>query len=72
MRSVTQKDMCGCGIACLACVLNVSYDAAILLLKNGKKFAKFKGFTCQEMVRALEKGNIIYKYQYISRGNKNQ
>ena len=67
-KSVAQKDLSGCGAACVAWILDISYDSALLLFKNGRKYAKFRGFTCKEIEQALQKRNLRYQHRYI--GNK--
>ncbi len=53
MKSITQKDPYGCGIACLAFYLNISYTEGYTLIPNAKKKAKRTGFSVQELTTAL-------------------
>lgn len=59
--SVTQKHGAGCAVACVAWVLNISYDAALKLFSR-PKHAIDRGFLCREIVSALNKGGYHYAY----------
>jgi hypothetical protein len=62
--SVTQKHGAGYAVACVAWVLNVSYDAALKLFSRPKQ-AIGRGSLCREMVSDLTP-NTRRKYVYIN------
>lgn len=65
MKPTKQKDQLGCAVACVAFRLNISYANSLLLFGRGKKKIRNKGFLCREVVKALEKRGLNYKYNYI-------
>lgn len=84
MKLITQKHPSGCGIACVAYALEISYDDALALFQNGLKRAKNEGFYCHDILKALDdnycyfyvtgkKRHLIYKPNtivYIKRSKK--
>ena len=64
MKNTTQRNKFGCGIACAASVLDLSYQQAKKLFTNSKQAKNF-GFLCKEIVTALKKKGFIYEYKYI-------
>ena len=64
MKPVTQEDGLGCGLACVASLLNENY-------KNTKKYFKEndlkKGLYCRDIVKVLEKAGKKYEYRYIKK-----
>lgn len=69
MKSVTQRDPFGCGIACAAFVSRLSYKNAKKLFNN-KKNAKIKGYYCQDIVNALKRKKLTYGYCYAKDSKK--
>ena len=69
MRAVTQEDLMGCGIACVASVLGKSYKSAKKLFA-GPGHALSRGYYCREIVEALEEGRKKYKSAKISDKNR--
>lgn len=65
MKPIVQEDPLGCGVACMAAVLGVSYQESLNLFKNGQKKAIEIGFFCKEIVVALKKKGLVYEYRYI-------
>lgn len=65
MKLIAQEDHLGCGAACVAAVLGVSYQESLDLFKNGQKKAVEVGFLCKELVIALKKKGLEYEYRYI-------
>ncbi len=65
MNPVKQEDSFGCGVACVASILNISYQKALSLFKNGERKAKETGFYCREIVEVLGRGGLKYDYKYI-------
>lgn len=60
-QPVTQKQGAGCAVACVAYILNISYDAALKLFKKPKQ-AIDRGFLCSEIIDALQKKGMDYSY----------
>jgi hypothetical protein len=58
---ITQKHGAGCAVACVAYILNISYDAALKLFSKPKQ-AIDHGFFCSEIVNALQKKGSTYTY----------
>jgi len=67
--SVTQKHGAGCAVACVACILNISYDAALKFFSRPKQ-AIDRGFLCREIVSALRKSGHHYVYCKAIDSNK--
>ncbi len=65
MKAIKHEDPHGCSVACIASVTGITYQEALRLFPNGKEKADKTGFYCREIVSALEKKNIRYKYGYI-------
>lgn len=65
MKPIRQEDLMGCGVACTAFVLSISYKEALGLFPNGKRKAKTVGFLCEDIVYTLRKHNPKYQYKYI-------
>lgn len=63
MKSTTQKDALGCGIACVAMVVGKSYADAKKSFPNSTK-----SLLCKDLLKALKKSGIDSQYKYI--GNK--
>lgn len=71
MKSITQEDLCGCSIACVAFILGIKYANAKRLFADGEK-AKDKGFYCREIVSALKRKGLQYNFKYIKSYLKNK
>ncbi len=65
--SVVQEDSMGCGVACVAYLLNVSYGQALRLF--GHTSGSVRGYYCPEICKALAKGGLSYGWQKISPKN---
>ena len=65
-KSVVQRDSMGCGIACVACVCDISYDKAKSLFKFPEN-ANTKGYTIKAINEALASYGLKYKSKYIGR-----
>lgn len=64
-KLVTQKHSLGCGVACLASLLDQEYDTIILLLQDNNICAIEKGLYCKDIVRLLRQigyDNVTFKY----------
>ena len=66
---IVQLDRYGCGVACVAFVMNVSYGEARLLF-NAEKVEKARTY-CFDITRALSEKNIVYKYSKLTNDNIN-
>ena len=65
-----QKDMNGCGIACMANLLSMSYDEVKMDFEN--KFYKIdKGVNIADIVRYLDAKGLKYKSKFFKRTNNN-
>lgn len=64
IKTVTQNHGLGCGVACVAAVLGISYERALGLFVNPER-AWTEGFYCRDLVRALELGGKVYRYKKI-------
>ncbi len=62
-KSITQEYDYGCGIACFAFVLNISYNHAVKLL--GLRQASSARFWVKDFAVALNKEGKSYKAKYI-------
>ncbi len=67
-KIITQKHSMGCGVACVASLLNLSYDDALLLFKN-PSHAWTRGFMCKELIDAIAKIYPNFKYSKIKNTN---
>lgn len=59
--SVTQSHTMGCGVACVAYILDVSYYEALSLFDEPEN-AKSIGYYCEDIVSAFRKVNRLYDY----------
>lgn len=66
LNHIVQKDPYGCGIACVAFILNKEYFETLNLTKDGSFKAKNSGFSCKDLVMILRKEQKEYRYKYIS------
>src|SRR3989344_8579991 len=67
MKSITQKDNYGCGIACVAFVWKVSYDYAKKNYFGKPHQANILGYLCKDIVKALSKDKKNYSYKYVKK-----
>jgi hypothetical protein len=66
MKLIKQEHKFGCGIACIASILNIKYKNALRLFKNGEKRAeKIPDFYCKEMIWILKNQGLNYEYKYV-------
>lgn len=65
IKLIKQEDEFGCGVACVAVLLGITYRQALKLFDDGYLKAKTKGFLCKEICFALNKLGKDYKYKYI-------
>jgi len=62
--SITQEHPMGCAVACVASVLNISYQSALELFSNPQN-AWTNGYFCVDLIEALGKKNITYLFKEI-------
>jgi hypothetical protein len=65
MNAIVQEDDYGCGLACIASVLDISYRSARALFLDGTNRAKNEGFYCPEIVEVLKSRGLEYANRYI-------
>lgn len=65
MEYVRQEDDFGCGVACVANRLNVSYQEALELFDDPMA-AKNVGYACKFIVHALRKAGINARLRHVS------
>lgn len=65
MRLIKQEDDFGCGVACVASLLEIDYQKALSLFWNGTNRALNEGFYCREIVKALNSSRLNYEFKYI-------
>ena len=62
-RTVVQKHSRGCGLACIAFVLEVKYSKIAKFVRQSKKLKD--GLTCREIVNILGNFGKSYSYKYL-------
>ncbi len=65
-KSITQKDSLGCGIACVAFILDKNYTDTKKYFKGLGDVNK-TGYLCRDLVRVLAKKDLNYDYHYLKR-----
>lgn len=65
-KYIRQKDPMGCGVACVAYVLNISYKSALKLFAEKDKRLS-RGYTSKDITDALTRFGICYKSVYVGR-----
>ena len=63
--NITQIHPMGCGVACIASRCHITYPKALSLF-NKPELAWTRGIYCKEMVTALAKAGLKYKYAKFS------
>lgn len=66
MKAIVQKHELGCAVACVARVLDVSYQSALALFPDAHR-AHTQGFTCGEIVAVLKKFHKDCEYKYVNK-----
>ena len=68
-RYIKQEDAMGCGIACVAYILCISYKEAVdLFIETYKR--ETLGFTSKDITKAIKMFGITYKSVYVGREKK--
>ena len=60
MRLITQEDPMGCGIACVATVLERDYTSTRRLFDT--RHAATRGYYCRDLIQALRKKGRSYRF----------
>jgi len=60
----------GCGVACVAQVLAVTYNQALRFFRNGESAAALRGFYRKDIVEALRLAGKNYRFFYINQKNR--
>ncbi len=65
-KPITQQDLMGCSIACVAFILGVSYEKTKNYFKGLGSPMK-TGYWCKDVVKALSRAGLNYDYKYTKR-----
>ena len=57
-KLISQKHLMGCGVACVASLLGITYDNSLKLFNE--KYVSTKGYYLKDIILALKKKEIIY------------
>jgi hypothetical protein len=69
-ESVTQSHSMGCGVACVAHILDMTYEDALNLFSEPANALNI-GYYCEDIIEAFNKVNKKYSYSEISNFNTN-
>jgi ABC-type bacteriocin/lantibiotic exporter with double-glycine peptidase domain len=73
MKPIKQEDGLGCAVACIAFVLNIKYQKALTLFKNGeRRVNKEANFYCPELVNILNSFGLKYRYKKLKKNNESK
>ncbi len=68
MKPIKQEDGLGCAVACVAFVLNISYQEALRLFTDGQIRVREKAnFYCPEIVEILNSKGLKYRWQKLGK-----
>tara|TARA_Y100000310_G_scaffold339045_1_gene430497 strand:+ start:145 stop:549 length:405 start_codon:yes stop_codon:yes gene_type:complete len=70
MKLIVQEDSLGCSVACVASITKKTYKYTKRKYFKNSNSAKTKGYICKEIVGALEKAGLVYKYKYLKKRMK--
>jgi len=62
VKSITQEEPMGCGIACVAFALRKSYKTTKKLFDN-PQYSQSRGYYCKELVEVLNKNGLNYSFK---------
>lgn len=68
-KYISQEDAMGCGIACVAYILSISYGEAVTLFTDKQKRWS-RGFTSKDITEAIRTFGGAYRSVYIGREEK--
>lgn len=66
MKPVAQQHSFGCGVACLAFILDIKYQGVVKAINEGRYKAGNKGFLCKELVDFLNNKGLDYHWKYVN------
>ncbi len=69
MKSITQEEPMGCGIACVAVVLNKPYKSTKKLFDN-PEYTSTRGYYRREIIKVLNKKGKNYNFSKVNEKNK--
>lgn len=65
MKPIRQEHSYGCGVACVAFILQTDYATILNTIEKGKYKAENIGFFCKELTSLLNNRGNAYKWRYI-------
>ena len=69
MDRISQEEPSGCGIACVASALGISYKKAKVLFAKPDN-AILGGYYCRDLIKALSKKGLNYSFSKVNSKNK--
>ncbi|MBI2043117.1 hypothetical protein HYT25_01880 [Candidatus Pacearchaeota archaeon] len=63
-KPITQEEPMGCGVACVASLLGISYKKTLKLF--GRNYNLKKGAYCDDIVKTLKKAGLNYNYSKVN------
>lgn len=69
MKTITQEELMGCGIACVAVAIDKSYKSTKKLFDN-PEYASTRGYYCRELLNVLNKKFNNYNFIRVNEKNK--
>ena len=64
MEKITQEETMGCGVACVASILGISYKKCLKLFKIN--LADKPNFYCEDITKILNKKGLNYSYGKVT------
>lgn len=61
---IAQEDFSGCAVACVAALLEVSYQCALAHFEHSE-YATLRGYYCKEVIAALEHAGVNATLKYV-------
>ena len=65
---IPQEEPMGCGVASVASLLGISYGESLKLFN--RKYANVPNFYCKEIIKILERKELNYKYNKVTKKTK--
>ena len=73
VEAVRQEDSLGCAVACVAFILNISYQEGLALFKDGNIRVRYEAnFYCPEIVGILNKKGARYAWKKLGDKSKSE
>ena len=63
-HTVTQEDSAGCGVACVATLLGISYSSALTLFDNPES-VRAEGVYARDIVKVLSRSGVKASFKYV-------